>query len=67
MSETKRNLEDMENGEAWGMYTTFYSTNIEPKLREKTEKKEKTEMGRGKANRPNHPGTPLTTNTQALA
>ena len=48
MSETKRNQEDMENGEAWGMFSAFYSTNIEPKLREKAENRREDKKGKGK-------------------
>lgn len=48
LQETKRNTSDLENGGIWEEYTIFYSTSVDPKVREKEEKSRELRKGTGK-------------------
>lgn len=48
IQETKRNTSDIESGETWDGYTIFYSTSIDPKIRDKEEKNREQRKGTGK-------------------
>lgn len=73
IQETERNTSDLESGEIWEEYTSFYSTSIDPKTREKeetrtesSEKEQEKDGERMNKAKETHTSMHQTTNMQVL-